>query len=372
MEISRNLEIIFNRIKNAPKNFIKFFSNNFPEKMKLYSNNNKYTIIQENHNVNFFYTDEEKKKYIEEHDKYFCNIIEKFVTTIQQKNPNFDLSNFYNRFDDIMFFDVKIPRIVNGFFHPMLNVIVNLNHSEDADFTVTHELFHAASSKNLFSSGFHHFILSSGHTGSQIQIGRWLNEGYTELLNNRYFDSDYGRSYIHEVFIMNKLEHIIGKEKMEELYITSDLKGLINEINKYLDKKETMTFINEKSLSKRLLYLQKMHINKCKNEKIPIDNLFISQIENILSVLQDDNIVQKTIGGFFRPRDIKEYISILKNNLSINDEIFSNDLSFQQEDRIYARSRGFLVSTALITILSILLGSIVIFVIIKNYLIIVH
>ena len=82
---------------------------------------------------------------------------------------------------------------------------------------------------------------------------------------------------------MNKLEHIIGKEKMEQLYISSDLKGLINEINKYLDKKETMSFIKEKSTVKRLLYLQKMHINKCEKERIPIDNLFVSQIENILS-----------------------------------------------------------------------------------------
>lgn len=370
METNRNLEIIFTRIKNTPKNFIKFFSNNFPKKMKLYSNNNRYTIIQENSNRQFFYTEEEKEKYTEEHDKYFCNIIEKFVTTIQQKNPNFDLSNFYNRFNDIMFFDVKFPRIVNGLFHPTLNVIVNLNHSKEADLTVTHELFHAASSKNLFSSGFHHSILSNGYTGRQIHIGRWLNEGYTELLNIRYFGSDYGRSYIHEVFLMNKLEHIIGKEKMEQLYISSDLKGLINEINKYLDKKETMSFIKEKSTVKRLLYLQKMHINKYEKERIPIDNLFISQIENILSVLQDNNMIRKTIGGFFMPRDIKEYIFILKNNLSINDENFSKDLSFQQEDKIYGRSRGFVVSTILITILSIILGSIMIFIIIKNFLIV--
>ena len=113
-----------------------------------------------------------------------------------------------------------------------------------------------------------------------------------------------------------------------------------------------------------------MHINKCEKERMPIDNLFIFQIENILSVLQDNNMIRKTIGGFFMPRDIKEYISILKNNLSINDENFSNDLSFQQEDKIYGRSRGFVVSTVLITILSIILGSIMIFVIIKNYLIV--
>lgn len=370
METNRNLEIIFNRIKNTLKNFIKFFSNNFPKKMKLYSNNNRYTIIQENSNRQFFYTEEEKEKYTEEHDKYFCNIIEKFVTTIQQKNPNFDLSNFYNRFNDIMFFDVKFPIIVNGLFHPTLNVIVNLDHSKEADLTVTHELFHAASSKNLFSFGFQHSILSNGHTGRQILIGRWLNEGYTELLNIRYFGSDYGRSYIHEVFLMNKLEHIIGKEKMEQLYISSDLKGLINEINKYLDKKETMSFIKEKSLSKRLLYLQKLHINKCKKEEIPIDNLFISQIENILSILQDNNITQNIIGGLFRPKDINEYISILKANLSNNDEIFLYDLSLQQEDKVPGRSRGFVLSTVLVTILSIILGSMMIFIIIKNFLIV--
>ena len=369
MESSRNLEIIYNRIINTPKIFIKFFSNHFPKKMKLYPNNNRYIISQENNNINFFYTEEEKKKYAYDHDKYFCNMIEKFVTTIQQKNPKFDLTNFYNKFNDIMFFDIKFPRIVNGFFHPTLNMIVNLNRSKDIDFTVTHELFHAASSKNRFSSGFHQSILSNGHIGSQIQFGRWVNEGYTELLNIRYFDSNFGRSYMHEVFLMNKLENIIGKEKMERLYINSDLKGLVNEINKYLERKEVMSFIKEKSFSKRLLYLQKMYINKCKNEETPIDNLFISQIENILLVLQDNNMFKNIVGGVCIPKDIKEYISILKTNLSNNDERISNNHLLNQEDRTYGRSRGFVVSTILITILSILLCSIIIFLIIKNYLI---
>lgn len=126
--------------------------------------------------------------------------------------------------------------------------------------------------------------------------------------------------------------------------------------------------IAQENANKKLLCLKKMHINKCKKEIIPIDNLFISQIENILSVLQHNNIMRKTIGGFLLPKDIKEYISILKNNLSNNDKNISNNLSLQYEDTIYGRSRWFVISTVLVTVLSILLGSIMIFVIIKKYL----
>ena len=56
--------------------------------------------------------------------------------------------------------------------------------------------------------------------------------------------------------------------------------------------------------------------------------------------------------------------------ISNNDEIFSYDLSLQQEDKVAGRSRGFVVSTILITILSIILGSIMIFIIIKKFLIV--
>lgn len=257
VEQNRNLEIIFNRIKNSPKNFIKFFSNHFPAKMKLYPNKNKYVITKSIPNQNFFYTEEEKQKYIRVYDKYFCDMIEYFVKTIQEKNPNFDLSNFYNKFKDIMYFDIKFPRVVKGMYNPFFNKITNLNHSDDADLTLTHELFHAAASKNHFSSGFYHTILSKGHVSYKLQIGKWLNEGYTELLNIRYFGSNFGRSYIHEVFLMNKLEHIIGKDKMEQLYINSDLKGLINEINKYLSKKETMTFTLKKKVCQKDYYIYK-------------------------------------------------------------------------------------------------------------------
>lgn len=365
MKYNRNLEIIFNRIKNETKDFVKIFSSSFPKRMKLYSNKQKYIITKDTPTERFFYTEEEKKKYSNEHDKYFCYIIEKFVTTIQEINPNFDLSNFYSKFDDIMFYDIKSSGVyiggmyihLGGFYSSMFNVIVNREHSDNKDKVVTHELLHAASSKNCFLFGFHNGL---------IRTGRWLNEGYTELLNNRYFDSSFGFSYPSEVFLMNKLEHIIGKEKMEQLYINSDLKGLINEINKYLSKKQTWSFIRGKNISKRLLYLQKMSINKSKNENKPIDNLFISQIQSVFSTIQNRNLMKKILGIYIPG---KSYISLLQSNLSNNDESNINELSTKKNAKVYSKKRGFATITALITLLSIILVAVIIFIIINNHLI---
>jgi hypothetical protein len=86
-------------------------------------------------------------------------------------------------------------------------------------------------------------------------IGKGLNEGYTELLTRRYFPNDKKevkkkknkkespKAYDAHVSICRKLEKIVGKEKMTEFYLTSNLSGLIKELKKYSTNEEISKFI---------------------------------------------------------------------------------------------------------------------------------
>ncbi len=95
-------------------------------------------------------------------------------------------------------------------------------------------------------------------------LGSALNEGYTELLTERYFNhgeeargtiGDYEAQvgYIFERSIASKLEKIVGQEKMESLYLNANLPGLINELKNYASEEEIMKFISKTDfLSKHL------------------------------------------------------------------------------------------------------------------------
>ncbi len=98
-----------------------------------------------------------------------------------------------------------------------------------ADIGIYHELFHMSSSvvkEKKKYSGFH-------QTDFKTNLGREINEGYTELLTNRYFPSLNLSSiaYQYEAFVAERLEQIVGREKMQSLYLNANLKGLIDELS---------------------------------------------------------------------------------------------------------------------------------------------
>ena len=103
---------------------------------------------------------------------------------------------------------------------------------------IYHELFHLSSSiiqdKTTFS-GF-----------SQDAFGKGLNEGYTQLLTERYFakESVIDSSYPIQKRIVQVLEIIVGKDEMEQLYMQANLKGLVDFLSKYATEKEILSFIS--------------------------------------------------------------------------------------------------------------------------------
>lgn len=168
--------------------------------------------------------------------KYF---IKGMVTNFKEE----DLQNFFNNINslNIETFKKKKKKFHNyytiGTYDTDLNTVYITK--ENVDISIYHELFHMASTKlsddGVTRTGFH-------YENKYGNIGTGINEGYTSLLSKRYFeDTKYGYNY--ELVIAEKLEEIIGKEKMESLYLNANLYGLINELKKYEDEKEIMKFI---------------------------------------------------------------------------------------------------------------------------------
>ena len=151
----------------------------------------------------------------------FGEILAYFTRVIENSFISLDLDYFYN---NIKTLDIKkirdsfIKNPINGEYLIDANQIVLYTDCQD---TIYHELFHMASScfrGNVVYSGF-----------SQDLVGLGLDEGYTELLTRRYFKQQmHSRiTYEDEVKLSSFIEKVIGRAKMESLYLKANIKGLL-------------------------------------------------------------------------------------------------------------------------------------------------
>ena len=231
--------------------------------------------------------------------KYGESIV-KFAEVVINTFSEKDLINFYNNINDIKTREksFKIRNLIlksktAGEYNTKKNEITI--DDEYADTTIYHELFHMAGSKyedGIDYSGFQQSSLKPGIAN----IGRGINEGYTELLSQRYFgkNDDNEGTYEYEVFTAEKLEQIIGKEKMESLYLNANLKGLIDELKQYTSEEEIMRFISSTDFlvkhmnDKRLKIFEKNMIsNSLKN----VNRFIITCYSKKLQQQFDDGII---------------------------------------------------------------------------------
>lgn len=106
-----------------------------------------------------------------------------------------------------------------------------------------HELFHTSScvpTNGIIYSGFRQYYYN-GH----YSLGSGLNEGYTELLTRRYFSQELFNTHPYNYLshIASLVEIIVGEAKMQSLYLGSNLRGLIYELQKYNSKEEIINFL---------------------------------------------------------------------------------------------------------------------------------
>ena len=187
------------------------------------------TILEKKHNK-VDYT-KIKSNTLEEEIRLFSK---KLIESFDEK----DLTNFYNNINSLeIILDQKYEGNANAYVANINKIFLEKKLAKE---TVFHELFHLASSvckDNVTYCGFTQW--SNG-----VRLGIGLTEGYTELLRERYFGHDNcGQAYEYDELFAELTEAIIGKEKMTKLYLNANLKGLIEELNKYSTKEEIMNFI---------------------------------------------------------------------------------------------------------------------------------
>lgn len=132
--------------------------------------------------------------------------------------------------------------------------------------TLTHELLHAASSDFTYSAvGFSVEFKKSG------MFGEGLNEGYTELINNRIFKYK-SKSYIHLQYLARLIENFFeDKEDMMLYYFNANVFGLITELLKNMNLEDAISIIVDMD---KFIYLNDFDIKEYLKLKRKIEKLY--------------------------------------------------------------------------------------------------
>ena len=187
-----------------------------------------------------------------------------------------------------------------------------------------HELFHVASSIKIKNDN--NTLLFSGfrQTKNDETIGIGLNEGYTEILVKRYFKENNDLiTYPIETSIAKSLEIIVESEKMEQLYFTADLKGLILELCKYIDKEEIMDFLTKLDFLYKYSNLKNTNslIQKKLKSSLLITNKFLIKCYyKKLEIMHINNLIDDI--------KIKENMYNFLNTLTFSFEVYNKNKKY--------------------------------------------
>ena len=164
--------------------------------------------------------------------------IKNFCLTLKRLKPNINLDNLKN--------NLKTLKVILYFnddtldFNGAYDFISNEIHLDYKCIEIAfyHELFHLASSTREGNprAG---FLFNDNK--NYLYWG--LNEGYTDLLAERYFEEE--GYYEIEKDIVFLLEKIITNKKMEELYFSSDSPSIISELENYCNTDDILLFLSE-------------------------------------------------------------------------------------------------------------------------------
>ena len=258
-------------------------------------------------NIDELTIDEKYKSYIKE-------FVKKTSTNFNFRNPNEKLKTL----------DLKQKTILQTLLFPTSEAYYNdLNNKIYAgkriEDSIYHELFHVFTTykENIFStvSGFNYINI---HT----DIARRLNEGYTDLLANRYFDSVV--SYMIEANIVRKTELILGEKNMQNFYASNNLYAIIKSLSKFSSEEEAIAFIN--SVDKLGIYRNNI------KKSIQIMNI----LSNYLVDVYVNVLVEFYSWGKFDKEDINIFLSIFKEEFT-NYALYDDDI-----EKEYLRSSDYL------------------------------
>lgn len=102
-----------------------------------------------------------------------------------------------------------------------------------------HELLHAASS--MFSFDISGFNINY----EEVSFGKGLNEGYTEILNQRYFNNKTGAYYFPKKLAIEIEKFYDDKKEMEKDYFNANIFKVISQLLKVMSLEEAIDIITD-------------------------------------------------------------------------------------------------------------------------------
>lgn len=186
----------------------------------------------------------------------YSELVREFKTIFDEKLSHYNNTALYDRLESIQIENTQEDDDkVNGRYNDETNIVLmytnqiskHNNPSTRQRNVLFHELIHMATS---YSKGIISMVGFSQKIANKYSKGKGLNEGYTELINQRYFartiadGSGAKISYPREQVLAYGIEMLVGREKMEELFFNADLDGLIAEMSKYMPTQEANILIN--------------------------------------------------------------------------------------------------------------------------------
>jgi len=207
-------------------------------------------------------------------DPYWPKEVSNFYYKLNREAPYMN-NNYFNRNSETLIIDKKIDSkteqikrkiydfldlgTAEAFYFPNKNKITFYDQDTFSDY-IYHELLHCFSSFYNYDTKecYTGFFQSYFKNGKFISFGRTLNEGYTSVLDNRYFhQSKVMDGYNNQRQIALAVEKIIGQETMERFYSEANLYGLVENLTLYNRKEKIVAFINYTDLLTNYFMLPK-------------------------------------------------------------------------------------------------------------------
>lgn len=177
-----------------------------------------------------------KTGYVTSINKHFVipNEIKDMVQLLEKSIPNENLYNLYNNLKTVQI-EKQLSLLllgIKGKYDSKNNIL-----SYSLISSLEHELIHLASSyydkgKQFWQSGFLNY-------SNNLVFAKAFNEGYTDLTARRIFNKK-TKFYDEEVKIVEKIEQLFDKERLQKYYFNNDTVALINTLCKYMKREEVI------------------------------------------------------------------------------------------------------------------------------------
>lgn len=239
--------------------------------------------------------------------KLMSGKVKKFLSVLDSKCENFDETLFVKNFKKTFF---NIKDIKNeDFFGINGSVKFNgkINLSLESFQASEHELLHLAS---VNFDNFNNLLL-------------FLNEGYTQILTERYFEPETKYAiYPFETLILRQIEFILGKEFMETQYFKGNSNNFVLELHKYTNSKNVEYLISNMQKIEKIGKNDKYGIFENKDE-------LQSLLNEIFYVLFD--CIKTKINGI---SDFEEKVLYFLSNKEFNNQLtfyddFGNKVTYE-------------------------------------------